>query len=648
MKFILSAFLAFNAAGSVVSANLLADDSSTVGTYRKLKGSKSNPPTVPPTVPPEPPAPVCPDTIEASDFVGEYVYPVIGGKLFSATIQCPSETCSFTTSYLGAILDTSLDEVDRLDTDIPIGGSDVVRLDTDTTPENQCVGIGTFSAKNAVVGKSMPIFFNISESCGKDVESYQPVVKLEMLFGELYAVFSFDNGSTYENEKFPYSFFKLEETQGGALEANIVGSLIRGVGNALRVASTGLRAIGNVVDGVRNFFTDDDPNDPRNPDGSPVNYTNPMTPVEVPDGWVGGFENSNPLFPYPTVDLSSLPVTGNMENIDKLTRMQKVRWPEFSWQMVPGTASTRIFVTLSTHVSRLGYDNAGRVWSIICPQLGTKTDVANFNLEVTVTGVRGWTNEPGRITGVQMSVVVKLWFTPPTGNSVLSRAFRFLLGLLGSFTELPLTKQKAIVVDVNDPGNPNEPLFRLGQGLDPAYNAPWFKVHWNDGAYATTWLAAQVGPVIHPSSTPQMIQDFNELIVALFNFKSGNMVKNGNTLSWNIWFQPPQLVNQTEWQEHAEFWRDSLNFNGTTPGDEADPNFYYFNGDVATPQTNLNFIVDQLQLIYDFISKHFPEEAVVEQVESMQADGSLSASEGEEILDHYHRARVLAENGSQN
>ena len=75
-----------------------------------------------------------------------------------------------------------------------------------------------------------------------------------------------------------------------------------------------------------------------------------------------------------------------MENIDKLTRMQKVRFPEFSWEMLPGSPSTRIFTTFATYISRMGYDNNGRVWSIICPQMGFGGAIGNFNVEVTVTG----------------------------------------------------------------------------------------------------------------------------------------------------------------------------------------------------------------------------------------------------------------------
>lgn len=93
-------------------------------------------------------------------------------------------------------------------------------------------------------------------------------------------------------------------------------------------------------------------------------------------------------------------------------------------------------------------------------------------------GVRGWTNEPKRYPGIEMGVLVQVWFTPTTSKGALSTAFRVLLDLLSGLTDLPLSKQKAIQVLVNNPGDPNDSLFRINKGIDPAYNAPWFKVHW--------------------------------------------------------------------------------------------------------------------------------------------------------------------------
>ena len=70
------------------------------------------------------------------------------------------------------------------------------------------------------------------------------------------------------------------------------------------------------------------------------------------------------------INLSSLPILGNMANIDKLQRQQKVCWPEFSWQTVPDQERSRCFQMFSPDISRVGYTDKGRVYSIICPQQG--------------------------------------------------------------------------------------------------------------------------------------------------------------------------------------------------------------------------------------------------------------------------------------
>jgi hypothetical protein len=80
-------------------------------------------------------------------------------------------------------------------------------------------------------------------------------------------------------------------------------------------------------------------------------FTTPQTASRIfglgaiPDGWVGGFPESKPAYAYPQLkpDLSDLPILDNMDNIDSLTRQQKVRWPQFSWLSTPGDASSRVY-----------------------------------------------------------------------------------------------------------------------------------------------------------------------------------------------------------------------------------------------------------------------------------------------------------------
>ena len=102
-----------------------------------------------------------------------------------------------------------------------------------------------------------------------------------------------------------------------------------------------------------------------------------IKPFPAPPGWVGGFEQSNPAFAYPSRNLNSLPIYHNMENIDKLTRQQKVVWPQFSWLTEKDEngwiKDSRCYQRFAPDISRLGYDDSGRVYSIICPQQGASS-----------------------------------------------------------------------------------------------------------------------------------------------------------------------------------------------------------------------------------------------------------------------------------
>lgn len=91
-----------------------------------------------------------------------------------------------------------------------------------------------------------------------------------------------------------------------------------------------------------------------------------------------------------------MPLLQNMDNIDKLQRRQKVLWPESSWQSEPAQADKkRCFQMFAPDISRIGYTNEGRVYSIICPQQGIRIkDILCLNVEITVTGQRGWVDEP--------------------------------------------------------------------------------------------------------------------------------------------------------------------------------------------------------------------------------------------------------------
>ena len=79
------------------------------------------------------------------------------------------------------------------------------------------------------------------------------------------------------------------------------------------------------------------------PPGEPAPFP---TKWEAPPGWKGGFAQSNPAFAYPQThpDLSSIPVTTNLGNIPKVTRMMKAKWPEFSWEVRTCTCTVTMII----------------------------------------------------------------------------------------------------------------------------------------------------------------------------------------------------------------------------------------------------------------------------------------------------------------
>jgi hypothetical protein len=75
-----------------------------------------------------------------------------------------------------------------------------------------------------------------------------------------------------------------------------------------------------------------------------------------------------------------------MANIDKLQRQQDVKWPEFNCETRKGEADTkRSFQMFATDISRLGYTDKGRIFSIICPQQGTYSPAFGTHLSMNST-----------------------------------------------------------------------------------------------------------------------------------------------------------------------------------------------------------------------------------------------------------------------
>ncbi len=304
---------------------------------------------------------------------------------------------------------------------------------------------------------------------------------------------------------------------------------------------------------------------------------NQTTLEEIPTGWIGGFEESNPEFAYPTPNLTSLPMPDNMLNIDRLQRQQAVKWPEFSWETQMGQPDPkRCYQMFAPDISRIGYTDEGRVYSIICPQQGiTSPTFGSLNVEVTVTGTRGWVNENNKELAADMGVVGKVWFSPPKGEkNPIIKGIQDLLWdkLRGSSYPFPTTKAQAIMVTTHKVGEPDQPVFPLRKGLSTGFPIPDFAKH-EDKAWSVANLEVQIGPIIKTGFP--LVDKFNQLIMDVFNLGSGNMLQQKNVLTWNVWFTPPQIVDQGEWARHAWKWRQSIDADHGSPEGEGTAAKYY-------------------------------------------------------------------------
>lgn len=313
-------------------------------------------------------------------------------------------------------------------------------------------------------------------------------------------------------------------------------------------------------------------------------------------GWVGGFAQSNEKFAAPNYDLSSLDMLENMANIDKLQRQQKVLWPEFSWTTELGDPEKRCYVMFAPDISRLGYTNEGRVYSIICPQQGLYLEGKGcMNVEVTVTGQRGWVDEDTKTLAADMKVEGKIWFSPATHQKwffkLISFAFR------NNDLPFPSEKSKAITVKTFKPSEPSQPIFPLRSGETKDFPIPEFARH--PESWDVAHLSVQIGDIV-PTGNAE-VDMFNELVLKIFNITSGNMLKKDNILSWNVWFTAPEHVNQEEWRTHAERWRLSIDEgHGSPDGEGSSPRF--FDGTPFKPAKQ--FVNDVAKEIINHILEH--------------------------------------------
>jgi hypothetical protein len=317
----------------------------------------------------------------------------------------------------------------------------------------------------------------------------------------------------------------------------------------------------------------------------------------IPPGWKGGFAESNPAFAYPDPDLSSLPMLPNMANIRKLQRQQAVLWPEFSWETDPGHEDSRCYQMFAPDISRLGYDDEGRVYSIICPQQGVCTaSLGCLNVEVTVTGQRGWVDEPAKTLAADMTVTGQIWFSPSAKQNSL---VRWLWNeFVASNHPFPHDKAHAIQVSTFDPGKPDQPIFPLLKGESTDFPIPEFARHVSE-AWNVGHLGVEIGPIAKTGDT--VADEFNAMLMGLFNIYSGNLLSPGNTLTWNVWFTEPALVNRHEWASHAERWRKSIDADHGSP-DGPGTSARYYDGSPFEPVEAA--VEREIEKILEFIRNH--------------------------------------------
>jgi len=190
---------------------------------------------------------------------------------------------------------------------------------------------------------------------------------------------------------------------------------------------------------------------------------------DIPVGRIGDYaeEAKDPSF------MGKL--TGNLQHIPKIQRMMKFEYPEFNWQMTLGDEETRCYQKFAQYISRFGYDDRGKVWSVIYPQQGLATFMGNVNIKITVTGVRGWIDENKKKVSSDIGVKGQVWFS--TESKCLKAFNRFMHRYKGTPYEFPLSKINAIKQTTHKQGDPSDPHLCISSGVNKIIRNPKFAEH---------------------------------------------------------------------------------------------------------------------------------------------------------------------------
>ncbi|MFT6512859.1 MAG: hypothetical protein ACJAX1_001431 [Neolewinella sp.] len=248
-------------------------------------------------------------------------------------------------------------------------------------------------------------------------------------------------------------------------------------------------------------------------------------------------------------------------------------------------------------ISRLGYTNKGQVYSIICSQQGAASPhLGSINVEVTVTGTRGWADETTKTLAADMMVEGRIWFAPSAHDRLMVQ--QFANHFKKHNLPFPSNKANAIVVETFKPNEPDQPIFPLTKGPSTDFPIPDFAKH--EGiAWSMGNLGVEIGAI--KKTNIEKVDKFNQLILDIFNTASGNMLQQGNTLTWNVWFTAPELVVEEEWEAHAIKWRESIQADYGSP-DGPGTAARYFDGSPYKPLKDLS--IKELPRILAFVKEH--------------------------------------------
>lgn len=200
-----------------------------------------------------------------------------------------------------------------------------------------------------------------------------------------------------------------------------------------------------------------------------------------------------------------------------------------------------------------------------------------LNVEVTVTGQRGWVNEDTRELAADLTVEGKVWFSPSQNQGSKLKQLWPILDMIDH--PFPLSKPEAIRVITHKPGDPNQPVFPVFTGETTKFRIPEFARH--PEAWSVANLHVEIGAI--QKTDDDIVDEFNEVVIKALNLAQGNMLLQGNTLSWNVWFKEPELVNYEEWKNHAEVWRDSIKAHHGPPNGLSGTDAKFFDGATFNP-----------------------------------------------------------------